>query len=108
MLSFFNCVRPPETTWTVAHKIPLFMGFSRQEYWSELPFPPSGNLPNSGIKPTFLTSPALASGFFTTSTVPANPFKARRHLPSATYSSSYVPRISIQWEGEKGGKNREL
>ena len=83
MLSFFNCVQPPETPWTVAHKIPPFMGFSRQEYWSELPFPPSGNLPNSGIEPTFLTSPALAGGFFTTSTVPASPFKARRHLPSA-------------------------
>ena len=38
------------------------MGFSRQEYWSGLPFPPPGDLPNPGIKPT---SPALAGGFFT-------------------------------------------
>jgi len=44
------------------------MGFSRQEYWSGLPFPPPGDLPNPGIEPTFLTSPALAGGFFTTST----------------------------------------
>ena len=42
-------------------------GFSRQEYWSGLPCPPSGDLPNSGIKPPSLTSPALADGFFTTS-----------------------------------------
>ena len=39
------------------------MGFSRQEYWSGLPFPPPGDLPKPGIKPM---SPALAGGFFTT------------------------------------------
>ena len=42
------------------------MRFSRQEYWSGLPCPPPGDLPNPGIKPTSLTSPALAGGFFTT------------------------------------------
>ena len=45
----------------------LSMGFSRQEYWSGLPCPPP-DLPNSGVKPAFLTSPALAGRFFTTST----------------------------------------
>ena len=50
---------------TVAHQAPLSMGFSRQEYWSGLPCPPPGDLRNSGIK---LTSPALAGGFFPTST----------------------------------------
>ena len=39
---------------------PLFMGFSRQEYWSGLPFPPLGDLPDPGIEPTPLVSPALA------------------------------------------------
>ena len=43
-------------------------GFSRQEYWSGLSFPPSGDLPNPGIEHRFLMSPALATGFFTTST----------------------------------------
>ena len=43
------------------------MGFSRQEYWGGLPCPPPGNLPDPGIKPASLTSPALAGGFFTTS-----------------------------------------
>ena len=42
------------------------MGFSRQEYWSGLPFPSPGNLPDPGVKPASLPSPALAGGFFTT------------------------------------------
>ena len=44
------------TLWTVARQAPLSMGFSRQEYWSGLPFPSPGDLPNPGIKPG---SPAL-------------------------------------------------
>ena len=50
---------------TIAHQVPL--GFSRQEYWSGLPYPPLWNLPNSGIALTSLMSPALASRVFTTS-----------------------------------------
>ena len=48
---------------SVAHQAPLPVGFPRQEYWSGLPFPPSGDLPNPGIE---LVSPALAGGRFTT------------------------------------------
>ena len=48
---------------TVAHQAPLSVGFHRPEYWSGLPFPSPGDLPNSGIK---LMSPALAGEFFTT------------------------------------------
>ena len=44
-------------------------GFSRQEYWSALPWPPPEDLPKPGIKATSLMSPALAGGFFTTSTL---------------------------------------
>jgi len=51
------------TSWTVAHQAPLSMGFSRQEYWSVLPLPSPGNLPDLEIKPT---SPALTGRFFTT------------------------------------------
>ena len=40
------------TPWTVAHQAPLSMGFSRQEYWSELPFPPPGDLPKTGVEPS--------------------------------------------------------
>ena len=50
----------------VAHQAPLSIGFSRQEYWSRLPFPSSGDLPDPR---TELTSPALAGGFFTTEPV---------------------------------------
>ena len=52
--------------WTVACQAPLSMGLSWQEYWSGLPFPSPGNLPDSGIKPTSPESPALAGRFFTT------------------------------------------
>ena len=48
------------TLWTIARQTPLSMGFSRQEYWSELPFPALGDLPDPGIEPG---SPALAGGF---------------------------------------------
>ena len=54
------------TTWTVAYQAPQSMGFPRQEYWSGLPFPPLGDLPNPGIEPTPPASPAMAGGFFTT------------------------------------------
>ena len=52
--------------WTVAHQVPLSMGFSQQEYWSRVSFPPPGDLPNLGTKPTSLESSSLAGGFFTT------------------------------------------
>ena len=52
------------TPWTIAHQVPL--EFSRQEYQSGLPFPAPWDLPNPGIKPLSLMSPALAGGFFTT------------------------------------------
>ena len=48
--------------WIVACQAPLSMAFPRQEYWSGLPFPPPGDLPNPGSKPA---SPALEGGFFT-------------------------------------------
>ena len=50
----------------VAYEAPLSMGFSRQEYWSGLPGPPPGDLPDPGIKPTSLMSPVLAGEFFPT------------------------------------------
>ena len=50
---------------TVAYQASLSIGFSRQEYWSGLPFPLPGNLPDLGIEPAPLASPALAGRFFT-------------------------------------------
>ena len=54
------------TPWTVACQAFLSMGFPRQEYWSGLTFPSLGHLPDPGIEPMSLASPALAGGFFTT------------------------------------------
>ena len=53
--------------WTVACQAPLSIGFSRQEYWDGLLFPTPGDLPNPEIKPASFKSPALPTGFFTTS-----------------------------------------
>ena len=49
------------TVWTVAHQVPLSMGFSRQEYWSGLPCPPLGDIPDSGIKPVLQANSLLLS-----------------------------------------------
>ena len=64
-------MRPP---WTIAHQAPLSMEFSRQEYWSGLPFPSLGDIPHTGIEPLSPESLALAGGFFTTEPLklPAN------------------------------------
>ena len=59
------------------------MGFSKQEYWSGLLFPPPGDLPDPGIKPMFPVSPALAGGFFTT------------EPPGEASTDMYVPQIII-------------
>ena len=67
MLSRFSCVRLFVILWTVALQALPSMGFSRQEYWSGLPWPPPGDLPNPGIEPASLMSPDLAGGLFTTS-----------------------------------------
>ena len=52
--------------WTVSHQAPLFMEFSRQEYWSGLPFPTPGDLPDSGMELASLAAPALVGRFVTT------------------------------------------
>ena len=68
VLTSFSGIRLFVTLWAVAYQAPLSMGFSRQEYCSGLPWSLPGDLPESGIELASLTSPALASGFFTTST----------------------------------------
>ena len=61
-----SCVRLFATPWTVACQPPLSTGFSRQEYWSGLPFPPPEDLPEPRIELMCPASPALAGRFFTT------------------------------------------
>ena len=59
VLTCFSRVQLFATPWTVAHQAPLSMGFSKQEYWSGLPFPSPGDLPDPGIEPRSLMSPVL-------------------------------------------------
>ena len=66
LLSCFSCVRRCNP-WTVACQAPLSLGFSGKEYWSGLPSPPAGHLPDPGLEPVSLMSLALAGGFFTSS-----------------------------------------
>ena len=54
-------------SWTVARQAALSVGFSRQEYWSGLPVPSPGDLPDTGIEPESLVPPELGGRFFTTS-----------------------------------------
>ena len=64
VLSHFSHVGFFVIAWTVALQAPLALGFSRQEYWSGLPCPPPGDLPDPGMETTPLMSPALAGGFY--------------------------------------------
>ena len=67
VLSLFSYAQLFATPGTVAGQALLSMGFSRQEYWSTLLFPSPGDLPDPGIKPTSIASPALVGGFRTSS-----------------------------------------
>ena len=82
MLSCIQCFPTPQT---VARQAPLSMGFSRQECWSGLPFPPPGDLPDPGIEPA---SPALAGRFFT-NVPPGKP-----HKPLVPWLKSLLRRWS--------------
>ena len=98
MLSHFSHVWLFVTPWTVAHQAPLSMGFSRQEYVSGLPCPPPGDLPDPGIKPAFLKSPALVGIFFffflTVSTI----WEAQSLLQfSSIQSLSHVRLFATPW-----------
>ena len=68
VISCFRCFWLCAIPWIVAHQASLSMGFSRQEYWSGLPCPFPGNVPDPRSEPASLMSPALAARFFTTST----------------------------------------
>ena len=83
--------------WTVVHQVLLSVGFPRQEYWNELPFPTQGTLSDPGIELTSLASPALAGEFFTTSTS----WKAPRSWSSIRQvglgSSWWVDAWGLSW-----------
>ena len=84
-------IKPFVTLCAAAHQVSLFMGFSRQEYWNALPFPTPGDLPDSEIEFTSLRSPALAGGFFTTS----SPWEAYTHTHMRTHTYTHTYYVSI-------------
>ena len=79
----FSRVRLFVTSWIIAPQASLSMGFSRQEYWSGLPFPTPGDLSDPGVEPESLAFPALAGGFFTTAP------------PGTPIMMIYKPRILV-------------
>ena len=75
VLSHFSCVLFFVTPWSVALQAPLSVGFSKQEYWSRLPFSSPGDLPNPEVQLTSLRTIALPGRFFTTTTTWETPKK---------------------------------
>ena len=88
------------TPWTVAHQAPLSMGFSRQEYWRGMPFPPSAELPDPGIEPE---SPELTGGFFTT-IIPRKQIKFTSKWKVISIPKFYKMRISKYFRQSKWSK----
>ena len=82
------------TLWTVAHQAPLSMRYSRQEYWSGLPCPSPGDLPDPGMELKSLMSPALAGGFFNTSTTSPRQISTTCDPQFDCYSVKGVPACS--------------
>ena len=86
--------------WTIGHQAPLSMEFSRQEYWSRLPFPTPGDLPSSEIKLKFLTSLVLAGGSFIT-VPPGKPGEElsygslHSHIPGLTTGDAVITSGSL-------------
>ena len=87
MLSRFSRVQLFVTLQTVACQAPPSMGFSRKEYWSGLPCPPPGDLPDPGIELSSLVSPALTGRFFTTRAT----WAAHRGIYSAIKKDEILP-----------------
>ena len=90
VLSSFSPTQLFATLWNVAHMAPLSMGFSRQEHWSGLPCPLPGDLPDPGIKPSSLMSPALADGFFTTNVTWEIEFKTKQSKYGLTKINTHL------------------
>ena len=82
VLSHFSRVRLFSTPWTVVRQAPLSVGFSRQEYWNGLPFPPPGDLPNPGTESVSPKFPALTGRLLTTSTMIFNAQREGGQVPA--------------------------
>ena len=92
-MKLLSRVRLFETPWTVAHQAPPSMGFSRQEYWSGLPFPSPGDLPDPGIKPR---SPALQAGTLTSE--PAGKPIVNAIFKNCTRTAKQAKKERLKWD----------
>ena len=94
------CVQLFSTPWTVAHQTPLSMEFSRQEYWSRLPFTSQGDFPDPGTESKSLEFPALAGRFFTIapSGKPQNVYMFTYNLGMYPKSAHIQTKILHLWE----------
>ena len=100
---------------TVAYQAPLSTGFSRQDNWSGLPFLPPQDLPDPGIEPVSLTSPALAGRFFTTEP-PFNLIQKHHHRNTQdnvwasliAQSEENLPAIWVQFLGQEDPVEKEM
>ena len=90
------------TPWTIAHQAPLSIGFSRQEYWSGLPCPSPGDLPNSGIEPG---SPALQADSLSLSH--QGSIKRSHNNKKPLHSSEEVPSLTTTRESPHAGKKTQ-
>ena len=96
-----SCVWLSVIPWTKASQAPLSMGFPRQEFWSRLPFPSPGDLPDPGIEPASLSSPALGARFFISCTTWKTPTCQSNHVsliclscvPKKMLAASILPFI---------------
>ena len=95
VLSCFSHVQLYATLWTAACQTPLFMRFSRQEYWSGSLCPHPGDLPDPGSEPASCMSPALAGGFLTTSPTWEATFLSKHHVCIILSSSRLVMGVFL-------------
>ena len=94
-MKLLSCVRLSATPWTVAYQAPQSMEFSRQEYWSGLPFPSPGDLPNPGMEPG---SPTLQAG-----ALPSEPpGKTKDLVLRVSPSSTGLPSTVKEWKKRRG------
>ena len=101
---FLHCVWLFVTLWTIVHKAPLSMGFSKQEYWSGLPFPPSGDLPDPGIESVSPMFPALAGRFFTTEP-PGKSLKVSTYSQTQTHTHEHTQYSNVHMCTQLWGRN---
>ena len=89
------------TEWIVARQAPLSMGFSRQQYWIELPFPLPGELPNSGMEPACLVRPALTEIPYPWTTQEASvSIYVRPYIYSYLFQGSLEKRLGSIFSGD--------